>query len=77
MNKSILIPCFNEKHTILKIIEKVKQNLIEGDDIIIVDDYSNDGTRNLLKEINEKNIKILYHDKNSGKGKALKTALKE
>ena len=77
MNKSILIPCFNEKHTILKIIEKVKQNLIEGDDIIIVDDYSNDGTRNLLKEINEKNIKILYHDKNFGKGKALKTALKE
>ena len=74
MNKSILIPCFNEKHTILKIIEKVKQNLIEGDDIIIVDDYSNDGTRNLLKEINEKNIKILYHDKNFGKGKALKTA---
>ena len=77
MNKSIIIPCFNEKHTILKIIEKVKENLIEGDDIIIVDDYSNDGTRNLLKELNKKNIKILYHDKNFGKGKALKTALKE
>ena len=39
MNKSIVIPCFNEKHTILKIIEKVKENLVEGDNIIIVDDF--------------------------------------
>ena len=77
MNKSIVIPCFNEKHTILKIIEKVKENLVEGDNIIIVDDFSSDGTRNLLEKINEKNIKIIFHEKNSGKGKALKTAFNE
>ena len=63
MNKSIVIPCFNEKHTILKIIKKVKENLVEGDNIIIVDDFSSDGTRNLLKKINEKNIKIIFMKK--------------
>ena len=75
MNKSIIIPCFNEKQTILTIIEKVKKNLIEGDEIIIVDDFSTDGTRDLLKNLNDNIIKIKYHDQNYGKGRAIKTAL--
>ena len=75
MNKTIIIPCFNEKQTILTIIEKVKKNLIEGDEIIIVDDFSTDGTRDLLKNLNDNIIKIKYHDQNYGKGRAIKTAL--
>jgi len=77
MNKTIIIPCFNEKKTILTLLERVKKNLVNGDEIIIVDDFSSDGTRDLLKTINENFIKIKYHDKNYGKGRALKTALNQ
>ena len=77
MNKSIIIPCFNEKQTILTVIQNVKNNLIDGDEIIIVDDFSSDGTRDLLNNLNDPIIKIKYHDKNYGKGKAINTALKE
>ena len=77
MNKTIIIPCFNEKQTILTVIQNVKNNLIDGDEIIIVDDFSSDGTRNLLNNLNDPMIKVKYHDKNYGKGKAINTALKE
>ena len=53
LQKSIVIPCFNEKNTILKILEKVKGNINENDEIIIVDDGSNDGTLDLLKEMKD------------------------
>ena len=77
MNKTIIIPCFNEKQTILTVIQNVKNNLIDGDEIIIVDDFSSDGTRDLLNNLNDPIIKIKYHDRNYGKGKAINTALKE
>tara|TARA_A100001011_G_scaffold400386_1_gene514561 strand:- start:5216 stop:5902 length:687 start_codon:yes stop_codon:yes gene_type:complete len=77
MNKTVIIPCYNEKQTILRIIEKVKENLIEGDEIIVVDDHSDDGTTEVLSQISDKSIKIIYHKKNFGKGKALNSALKE
>ena len=77
MNKTIIIPCFNEKNTILQVIKKVKENLIKGDQIIIVDDCSNDGTKELLQKIDDEEINIKYHSRNYGKGKALNTALKE
>ena len=77
MNKTIVIPCFNEKKTIIEILNKVKNNLNEEDEIIIVDDFSSDGTREILKNLEDKSIKVLYHDKNYGKGKALSTAFKE
>ena len=77
---SIIIPCFNEKNTINIILEKIIQNLnnykIINYEIIIIDDNSNDGTKELLKNLdhNEK-IKIYFHDNNSGKGAAIQTAL--
>ena len=77
MNKTIVIPCFNEKKTIIEILNKVKNNLEKEDEIIIVDDFSSDGTREILKNLEDKSIKVLYHDKNYGKGKALSTAFKE
>ncbi len=77
LQKSIVIPCFNEKNTILKILEKVKGNINENDEIIIVDDGSNDGTLDLLKEMKDIKTKIIFHKQNMGKGAALNTAFKE
>ncbi len=73
MKLSIIIPCFNEKQTILKLIDAVKNSPIEDKEVIIIDDGSFDGTREILKEINDESIKIIYHEKNLGKGAALKT----
>lgn len=74
---SIIIPVYNEKKTILKIIEKVQETSVNGleKEIIVVDDGSYDGTRELLNNI-ESNIKVFYHQKNKGKGAALQTGFK-
>ena len=73
---SIIIPCFNEEKTIKKVIEKVKQYNKYEVEIIIVNDGSTDGSNKILEDIKEKNIKILNHKINSGKGKAIQTGLR-
>lgn len=72
---SVIIPAYNEKDTILKIIKKVKAVNIPKE-IIIVDDFSKDGTREILKNIADSEVKVFFHDKNYGKGHALKTGIK-
>ena len=73
MQVSVIIPCFNEKNTITKIIEKVENAAVLLKEIIIVDDFSTDGTREILERVNNPIIKIYFHPKNKGKGAALKT----
>jgi len=78
---SIIIPCYNEKNTIDIILKKVTQSLkdyqIFNYEIIIVDDYSKDGTTELLKNLShEEKINVYFHEINSGKGAAIQTALK-
>ena len=78
MKLSVIIPHYNEKNTIEKIIEKV-QNAPVDKEIIVVDDASTDGAREVLqKGFNGKysNLKIYYHEKNQGKGAAIRTGLK-
>ena len=78
MKLSILIPVFNESKTIEKIIKKVKEQEIKNIQIIIVDDYSTDGTREILKKKLFKKVdKIIYHNKNKGKGAAIRSAQKK
>lgn len=75
---SIVIPCYNEKSTILKIIKKINKVKINKE-IIIIDDGSEDGTQNILKKINKKknNInKIILKKKNCGKGSAIQKGQK-
>ena len=73
MQISIVMPCYNEVNTIHKIIKNVSKVDIDKE-LIIVDDYSTDGTRDVLKGFNgDKNIRVIYHDKNLGKGAALRT----
>jgi len=74
---SVIIPVYNEVNTISNILEKV-QNVATEKEIILVDDFSSDGTREFLKEKfmhDAGNIKIIYHDRNLGKGAAVKNAL--
>lgn len=76
---SIVIPCFNEVKTIGSILKKVLDvNLPLDKEIICIDDFSTDGTREYLKSIEGKNnlIKIIYHTENRGKGAALRAGFK-
>ena len=79
MKLSIIIPCYNEVGTIFEIINKIinLKYKIEKE-IIIVDDFSNDGTTEIIKKnfLNQKDIIAIFHKKNSGKGSAIKTAKK-
>ncbi len=77
MKLSILIPVYNEVHTIKEIVQAVEAVSVEKE-IMLVDDCSTDGTRELLKRDYNNgigDIRVLYHDKNLGKGSAVKTAL--
>jgi glycosyltransferase involved in cell wall biosynthesis len=78
MKLSVIIPCFNEKDSIDKIVEAVKGSPWKDLEIIIVDDCSTDGTREKLKNDIEQNVdKVIYHDVNQGKGAALRSGIKE
>ncbi len=68
---SVIVPCFNEMKTLDKVINNIQNSPVDPKEIIIVDDYSKDGSREFLKKINSKNIKTIFHDKNLGKGAAL------
>ncbi|MCX5855788.1 MAG: glycosyltransferase family 2 protein [Deltaproteobacteria bacterium] len=69
---SILIPVFNEKYTIREALRAVLSAPYKKE-IIIIDDGSTDGTREILQEICHPDVRILYHEKNSGKGRAIQT----
>ena len=77
---SVIIPCYNEKKTIQAILEKVIESLnnykIVDYEIIIVDDSSDDGTKELLNEIkNKEKMVVFFHETNLGKGAAIQTAI--
>jgi len=71
---SVVIPCYNEKNTIEKIVDLVKGVESIEKEIIIVDDASKDGTVDVLKSIEKKypDIKVIYKEVNKGKGDTLK-----
>jgi len=81
MKLSVIIPVYNEKDTVLTVINKVfEQEVpgIENKEIIIVDDCSTDGTKELLRDIDEKvsgDIKAIFHSYNQGKGAAIRSAI--
>jgi glycosyltransferase involved in cell wall biosynthesis len=74
MKLSIVIPCYNEAKTIRTLVERVRASPYPDKEIIIVDDCSRDGTRDVLRTQIEPLVdKILYHEVNQGKGAALRT----
>jgi len=73
---SIIIPVYNEKNTIEKLLNKIHKLRNIKKEIIVVDDASNDGSVNILKKNKNKINKLIYHKKNLGKGAAIKSAQK-
>lgn len=72
MKLSIVIPVYNEMRSIKTIIDSVKAVNINKE-IIIVDDFSTDGTRQILTELSDNSMHIIYHGRNMGKGAALRS----
>lgn len=71
---SIIIPCYNERENIINILDKIDQVEEIRKEIIVVDDCSTDGTREILEnKVRDRVAQLIYHEKNGGKGAALKT----
>lgn len=77
MKLSIVIPCYNELKTIETVVDAVRNCPYQNKEIIVVDDYSTDGTREKIKTKIESIVdKVIYHEQNQGKGAALRTGIK-
>lgn len=77
MKLSVVIPCYNERDSIEQIVAAVKASPVKDLEIVVVDDCSTDGTRQILKERIEPQVsKVVYHDFNRGKGAALRTGIR-
>ena len=77
---SILVPVFDEKNTVLEILDRAQEAPLQKEiaerEIIVVNDGSTDGTRELLSRVKKNGIVVLHHERNMGKGAAIRTALK-
>ena len=74
---SVIIPCYNELFTISKILEKVLKNKKFDYEIIVVDDFSTDGTRDILKNLANKIHHLVLNEKNYGKGYCIRQGIKK
>lgn len=76
MNLSVVIPVYNEVHNVSEIIKRVQAQKL-ANEIVIVDDGSSDGTRDILKELDGKDsVRVILHERNQGKGAAVVTGMK-
>ena len=78
MKLSVLMPVYNEQETLREILDQVRAVELEGieKEIVVVDDGSTDGSRDILRQEEEKgDLKIFYHQANKGKGAAVRTGL--
>jgi glycosyltransferase involved in cell wall biosynthesis len=77
MKLSVIMPVYNERKTIQPMVERVMAVPVEKE-LLIVDDFSTDGTRDVLKNFeNRPGVRIFYHSQNRGKGSAIRTAVPE
>jgi glycosyltransferase involved in cell wall biosynthesis len=73
---SVVIPCYNEVETVEKLLDAVHASPYKNKEVILVDDFSTDGTRDLLStQIRSKVDQLIFHEKNMGKGAALRTGI--
>ncbi|MEM5773587.1 MAG: glycosyltransferase family 2 protein [Anaerolineaceae bacterium] len=74
MNVTVVMPAYNEIDTIQPILERVKNTGIPSE-IVVVDDGSTDGTREWLSSLNDEKVRVILHEKNMGKGAAVRTGI--
>ena len=75
MKITVIIPVYNEKRTILEILRRV-QAMETAEEILVVDDGSTDGTREVLQEVDGKHpVRVIFHEANQGKGAAVRTGI--
>ena len=75
LSLSIIIPCYNERATVTEIMQRVRECAPDAE-IVVVDDGSTDGSRDVLRELEgQPNLRILYHDRNRGKGAAVRAGI--
>lgn len=73
---SVLIPVYNEKDTFLELLRRVESVALPvGKQVVVIDDASTDGTRELLRSLSPERAKVVLHERNRGKGAAVRTAL--
>jgi glycosyltransferase involved in cell wall biosynthesis len=77
MKLSVVIPCYNEVGTIREVVRLVRDSSYRNKEVIVVDDCSTDGTGDLLrKEVEPMGVTVVYHERNQGKGAALRTGIR-
>jgi glycosyltransferase involved in cell wall biosynthesis len=69
---SVVVPCYDERSTIELVLDKILASPWTAE-VVVVDDGSTDGTRELLEKIDDPRVRVLFHERNSGKGAALRT----
>jgi glycosyltransferase involved in cell wall biosynthesis len=78
MKLSVIVPVYNEKQTVHEILQRIDQTPYDKE-IIVIDDYSTDGTRDILRDLDASRkiptVRVLYHEVNQGKGAALRTGI--
>jgi glycosyltransferase involved in cell wall biosynthesis len=76
MKLSIIIPCYNEKDSLEQLLTKVKEAPVSSKELVLVDDGSSDGTTDLIRNTLASEVdKVVYHEKNMGKGAAIRSGL--
>ena len=71
---SVVIPCYNEVGTLERIVESVLEAPVDGVEVVLVDDGSTDGTRELIRtKLEDRVARVVYHERNRGKGAALRS----
>jgi glycosyltransferase involved in cell wall biosynthesis len=74
---SVIVPCYNEVRTICAVAERVRGAPYDNKEIIVVDDGSSDGSAHVIRsQLEPKGIKAIYHDRNMGKGAALRSGIR-
>src|SRR5204863_3344990 len=75
---SVIVPVYNERNTVVEVVRRMRAvELPDGieREIIVVDDGSSDGTRDVLRQLGDSTVRVLVHEENRGKGAAVRTGL--
>ena len=75
---SVIVPLYDERNTVVEIVRRMRAVEIPMDrEIVLVDDGSTDGTRDVLRQLTDSTVHVVYHEQNRGKGAAIRTGLEQ